>query len=243
MIPQSVRERADAWWARDFRCEPHALRSPHTRVQQHAGRMLGASGIWILVVDGCPNISLPPALASQLGDRAKTWTNELVVDSSALRAALDRLPVEDIIGPAYIGYGTRETLRLAPNGAREYTSADAGAVRELRSACSELEWEHGGSESDKARVFGIADADGSLHAVAGYQRWNDLAHISVVTRPVARGRGFGSAVVSLAARQALDEGLLPQYRTLRANSPSMKIAQRLGFEEYGFSVYVRLTTP
>lgn len=38
------------------------------------------------------------------------------------------------------------------------------------------------------------------------------------------------------------ELLLPQYRTLRANSPSMKIAQRLGFDEYGFSVYVRLST-
>ena len=46
--------------------------------------------------------------------------------------------------------------------------------------------------------------------------------------------------MSLAAQHALSAGLVPQYRTLKANAPSMKIAQRIGFSEYGFSVYVRL---
>jgi hypothetical protein len=44
----------------------------------------------------------------------------------------------------------------------------------------------------------------------------------------------------LAARHALSASLIPQYRTLLANEPSMRIAARLGFEAYGFSVYVRL---
>ena len=48
------------------------------------------------------------------------------------------------------------------------------------------------------------------------------------------------AAVARAARHAVAAGHMPQYRTLRANLPSMRIAERLGFQAYGFSSYVRL---
>jgi RimJ/RimL family protein N-acetyltransferase len=80
-----------------------------------------------------------------------------------------------------------------------------------------------------------------LLALAGYEVWNDtIAHIAVVTHPLHRGRSLGGAAVALAARHALQARLVPQYRTLRANAPSLGIASRLRFREYGFSVYVRL---
>jgi hypothetical protein len=46
--------------------------------------------------------------------------------------------------------------------------------------------------------------------------------------------------VAHAAEHALGAGLVPQYRTLQSNTPAMAVAKRLGFVEYGFSVYVRL---
>jgi RimJ/RimL family protein N-acetyltransferase len=76
--------------------------------------------------------------------------------------------------------------------------------------------------------------------LAGYERWLDsIAHISVVTRP-RRGHGHGAAAVALAAEHSTNQVLLPQFRTLKANRPSMRIAEKLGFQQYGFSVYVKL---
>jgi GNAT superfamily N-acetyltransferase len=118
---------------------------------------------------------------------------------------------------------------------------DGAAVSRLQAACSEQEWEHGGSDPAHGRTFGVFDGGGELEALAGYEIWDEtIAHISIVTHPARRGKGSGRAAVARAAEHALEAGLLPQYRTLRANAPSMSLARRLGFSEYGFSVYVRL---
>jgi len=94
------------------------------------------------------------------------------------------------------------------------------------------------------RPTGSFDASGELVAIAGYKEWRGgegaIAHIAIVTAGDCRHRGHGTAAVALAAEHALNQGLLPQYRTLKSNAPSMHLAENLGFEEYGFSVYVRL---
>jgi GNAT superfamily N-acetyltransferase len=208
--------------------------------------MAVSSGIWILVVGASPLISLPPKVMEVLGAIASTWSAVDVADPATLLEHLSALPdhkVEKIVGPAFIGYGSSETLDLRDAArARSLAGPDQSAVSDLRAACPREEWEHGGSEPDGAvPLFGAHDASGSLSALAGYKTWNGtIAHISIVTHPQLRGRGFGSAAVALAAQHALATGLVPQYRTLRANAPSMRVAARLGFIEYGFSVYVRL---
>jgi RimJ/RimL family protein N-acetyltransferase len=111
----------------------------------------------------------------------------------------------------------------------------------LREACGAA-WDHGGSKIDPGvPLFGVFDGSRELTALASYQVWNErIAHISIVTHPRHQGRGLGRAAVALAAQRALTAGLVPQYRTLQANTASMAIAKRLGFVEYGFSVYVRM---
>ena len=47
--------------------------------------------------------------------------------------------------------------------------------------------------------------------------------------------GFG-----VAAQSAMDLELVPQSRTLMSNTASMRVAAKLGFEEYGFSVYLKI---
>jgi len=79
-------------------------------------------------------------------------------------------------------------------------------------------------------------------ALAGYECWEKIAHISIVTAPEGRNRRFGGAAVSLAAKHALAADLVPQYRTLKGNEPSMRLAKRLGFEAYGVSTYVRISS-
>lgn len=242
MLDRDVLQIADRWWARDFACRPEDLRPATTRVQQHAGPLVGASRIWILVVGPSPLVSLPPTAMDRLAGRASNWTGPLVADATALAAEIRPVEVERIVGPAFIGYGTARTLDLSvAAGAREVTPADEAAVAGLRAASGDEEWEHGGSDPRAVPTFGCFDDRGDALALAGYKVWGGaIAHLSIVTAPRHRGRGLGSAAVARAARHAVDAGLLPQYRTLSANGPSMGIARKLGFEGYGFSVSVRL---
>jgi RimJ/RimL family protein N-acetyltransferase len=239
----SITAIADAWWARDFACSSTELRPTRTRVQQHAGALLDNPGIWILVAGGAPLVSLPSDTLNVLGDLAQSWSVSDVADAAGLHSQLVsvcKLPVDKIIGPAFIGYGSLDSLDLRDAQlARQFSSEEA--IGRLQAACQPEEWDHGGSQPHPERTFGVVDPANELLALSGYKIWNDsIAHISIVTHPAQRGRSFGRAAVARAAQHALGAGLLPQYRTLRQNSPSMGIAKRLGFIEYGFSVYVRL---
>src|SRR5207249_405286 len=147
-----------------------------------------------------------------------------------------------IIGPAFIGYATETSFTPpADTVARPLTSMDAQSVQALRVSCTAQEWEHGGSAFGKVPTFGAFNEDGRLAALAGYKIWSEkIAHLSIVCNPTLRGRGFGRAAVAAATHAAMQHGLLPQYRTLASNTPSKRIASRLGFEEYGYSVFVKL---
>jgi RimJ/RimL family protein N-acetyltransferase len=242
MLGQETLDIADRWWAQDFGCPPTELRPERTRVQPHAGNLVGSPRIWILVIGPAPLVSLPPAAVPTLAVPARAWTNALVGDATALTAAIHPLAVERIVGPAFIGYGTSKTLDLwIANQARVLTREDDPAVSRLRASCAPEEWEHGGSDPHAVPTFGCVSEGGEVLAMAGYQVWGGtIAHISVVTAPHARGRDFGRRAVACAAQHALSAGLLPQYRTLLANEPSMAVARRLGFVPYGYSVSIRL---
>jgi len=143
------------------------------------------------------------------------------------------------IGPAYIGYA--EAVRPPSHASRSLSRSDAPAAEALRAACTETEWEYGGSlvgDHPSSGVFVGSD----LVALAGYEIWGGtIAHISVVTHPAFRGRGLGRSAVSHLANTALAAGLVPQYRTLQSNQASIRIAESLGFIHYASSVAVRLS--
>ena len=235
---------AAEWWAGDFAVAAGELRPAVTRVQEHAGRLLGNPGIWILMAGGAPLVSLPPDAMAGLADEARGWSVAVVSDPVVLRQRLEgRCPraIRAIVGPAYLGYGSAETLRLADARRARPIEGEGEALARLRAACSSEEWAHGGSDDGVGVRWGVFGDEGELRALAGYKVWNDaIAHLYVVTHPGHRGQGAGRAAVSAAAEHALQAGWVPQYRTLRANAPSMSVARRLGFVEYGFSVYVRL---
>ena len=234
---------ADEWWARDFACSRSELRPTRARVQQHTGTLTGDPGIWILVAGGAPLISLPSDTAEAFAERARGWSAADVADAAFLQRELTSVgprTVDRIIGPAFIGYGSAGSLDLRDAHLARPISSQAELLR-LQAACEAEEWDHGGSEPEHGRTFGVVNQAGEVLALSGYEVWNDsIAHISIVTHPLYRGLGHGRAAVALAAQHALAAGLIPQYRTLRQNAPSMNIARRLGFFEYGFSLYVRL---
>jgi GNAT superfamily N-acetyltransferase len=234
---------ADDYWAADLGCSRADLRPPRTLVIPHAEAFADYRGLFMLLVGGAPIVSLPRHLYPALRNVAARWSAADVRSSTFLHDALGDA-VNQIIGPAYIGYADGATFRaLVPNAAHLLGAGDAEHVAELRAACEAVEWEHGGSEIGQNPAAGVYISQ-RLVALAGYEVWGGgIAHLSVITHPRLRGQGYAGAVVSKLTETALARGLVPQYRTLEGNAPSVHVARKLGFVRYGVSMAVRLRQP
>jgi RimJ/RimL family protein N-acetyltransferase len=222
----------------DLGCPREWLRSPHTVVLSHADDLY--AGIFILLIGAAPIISLPHHLYPAFRATAEHWSAADVLNVTFLRTWLgDR--VDQIIGPAFIGYADRATFQaIEPNVACLLGARDHQQVATLRAACDAAEWEHGGSALGPNPIAGVY-AGRQLVALAGYQVWGgDLAHIAVVTHPKHRGQGYACAAVSKLTETVLAHDLVPQYQTLDSNRPSLHVAQKLGFVRYGTSMAVRV---
>lgn len=225
---------ADQYWCGHLNCPPDKLFSSPLNLVTHGEELQGYSGALGLFRDGAATVSIPPdreaELRRLLAGLGESCTPEQFAAALVPVAAL-------VLGPAYLGYTT--DVRGDDAMARSLSEEDAEAVESLREACGEEEWDHGGSPLDVpcSGVF----CDGQLASLAGYETWGGtIAHLYIVTRPGFRGRGFGKSAVSHLARRALADGLLAQYRTLDSNTPSVRIAEQLGFQRYATSMAVRL---
>ncbi|MBA3468628.1 MAG: GNAT family N-acetyltransferase [Herpetosiphonaceae bacterium] len=219
------------YWAQFFGLGQAALAKAGRLVVPHAG-LDDYPGMWFFRRGALLIISVPPVLLEHY--RAAddcSWADPL--------AGLHAPPLRQI-GPAWIGYTDRSTLRsLVHNEARRLTEDDQPAWHVFQAACDQQEWEHGGSDWAPERLVGCF-RNGRLVALAGYEIWGGaIAHIAVVTHPLERGRGYGRQVVERLASAALERGLIAQYRTLSANAASLQIGWELGFVTYAETIAVR----
>lgn len=224
-------------WSRHFGWDEAngPLWSSPARVVPHGGELMNYHGV--MAMDGPEGsvVSVPSPLQGELEPA-------LLESGASPTINATRLPpdmVSMVLGPAYIGYA--EVVTGSPRHQVQLLGRkDALAVASLQEACETVDWESGGSDLEVAPVACGVFAGETLVALAGYEIWDGtVAHISIVTHPGHRGEGFGRSAVAFLARHAQWKKLLPQYRTLEGNAPSMAIARSLGFEHFGTSVAVR----
>jgi len=138
-------------------------------------------------------------------------------------------------GPAYVGY--LDSLKGAETLIRRVDRADP-LVQTLAQQHPE-DWDVFGLTEQSVGPFAVVDG-GRVLGLSHYEVWGGvIAHIGVITIPSARGRGIGELTVRQATQEALRSGLLPQYRTLWANKPSIRIAEKIGFSHFATTVVVR----
>jgi hypothetical protein len=120
---------------------------------------------------------------------------------------------------------------------------DPAAVVDLEKACPPDDvTEVGLAEMGRALV--TLDELDRPTAGAGYQEWEQIiAHLGVLTPPPFRRQGFGLLASAIATNDALDAGLIPQWRARVENRASRAIAARLGFVEIGSQTTVVLPPP
>ncbi|MGN9788307.1 GNAT family N-acetyltransferase [Nonomuraea sp. ZG12] len=161
---------------------------------------------------------------------------DLLADLGRLPEAL---PVDDVLGPASLAYVDAGGFVAAQGGAAvERLQAGDADVRALLDAADEAETGESGLREILSDAFVLREGQ-EVVAVAGYRPWlNTAAHVSVLTAAHRRGKGLAKAVASAAVADALERGLLPQWRA--RPEASRRVARALGFDEVGAQVSVRL---
>jgi ribosomal protein S18 acetylase RimI-like enzyme len=231
---------ADAYWAEVyFGMAIDEFRQPALHVISHAGELAGYAGVFSFRRNASCVISCPSTIVARVRVDLRTVSIEKLFDAKFLSRLLPQ--TTKIIGPAWIGYLDEGSSILAESSADVLTGASLlKRLPELQLDCDAVEWEHSGLGSSNEFMAGY-ELNGNVVAAAGYRRWGrHLAHIGVITHPAYRGKGLGRRVVREAARHALGQRLVPQYRTLIANAAAMRIAESLQFKKYGESIAVRL---
>lgn len=87
-------------------------------------------------------------------------------------------------------------------------------------------------------------ADDQTVAAANLTPFDGMpADVGVLAHPFGRGRGFGTAVASVATSYAVQEFGIARWRALITNTASRRIARRLGFEPDCLQIALRPPTP
>ncbi|MBM2623118.1 GNAT family N-acetyltransferase [Actinoplanes sp. LDG1-06] len=157
-------------------------------------------------------------------------------ESAELAVLWERLPIADVLGPATLAYCDATGFRPVPGAAAGVI--EAAGLEALRGRVSAEDDGEGGLGEISSRAFGVREK-GLVLAAAGYEVWpHGTAHLSVLTDPEHRGRGLARRAASAAVGEALEAGLLPQWRA--RPEASRRVARALGFRELGVQVSVRL---
>ncbi|MEU8320757.1 GNAT family N-acetyltransferase [Nonomuraea sp. NPDC048881] len=200
----------------------------------------------IVVLDGGALVTVPDAgLVEPLRDALR---GALVEDGVDLPRVTERLSgrlqeglgAREVLGPATLAYVDADAFVPCHVGADvEPLTLGDPEVGGLLAAVSEQDADESGLAEVGSAVWVVRAEGGEVVAAAGYRTWLDTAaHLSVLTAEGFRGRGLARAVASAAVADALDAGLLPQWRA--RPEASRRVARALGFRELGSQVSLRV---
>jgi len=166
-----------------------------------------------------------------------------LTDQSALLRCCEGHPAR-VVGQAVLAYTDQYATPVRPGGERlEDVPVDdqPGTVAALERACPPDDVAEVGL-SGMGRALVTLDDREQPTAGAGYDEWQGLiGHLGVLTPPEQRRAGHGTVAAALALNDALDIGLVGQWRARTDNRPSRRLARRLGFSEVGTQTTVSLT--
>jgi GNAT superfamily N-acetyltransferase len=138
------------------------------------------------------------------------------------------------LGPAPLFYPSA-SFEPAGQMADEATEAE---LAQLLAASRPEDLDESGLTLIESPAFVSRSFDGTVVSACGYRRWpNGVAHLSVLTHPEHRRRQHGRRAAAAAARQAVAQGLLPQWRARPV--ASQRLALALGFIRMGAQLSVR----
>ena len=170
-------------------------------------------------------------------DRVRGTDSDEFVDGSRLLAMSSRWRGR-LLGQTTLAF--RDEYLAFEALATVSVTDDPAAVQDLEKACPPDDVAEVGLGGMSRALVTLDELDRPA-AGAGYAEWEKIiAHLGVLTPPEFRRRGCGSVAAALATNEALDNGLVPQWRSRIENNASRSTAARLGFDEIGSQTTVLL---
>jgi len=235
--------RDDQFWASFLGIEPSDWNLPGISIRAHVG-LIGYRGLWCFRHRDCVAVSAPAGWVSHLQSSLSDGEVNRVLEQAFLADLLGD-EIERLIGPAYQGCLEPGAFRpSSTDNVRALEGEDGAALLQLRVQCGDENVRNSGVEKAMEHV-GYFEGS-TLLAVAGYRPWNETAgDPCILTHPDFHGRGYGTAVASAVVQRALNSGKLLLYQTLEANTGAVRIARKLGYEQYArhIAVGLRNTSP
>lgn len=235
-MDQNTRSIVELAWARVLKLPDHALMSPlDARVTREDDSMIMYVRLWQHEV-----LVAPAAVI----ERARAMPGEALSDGPTLLS----LGVGSETGA---GGGTARLLGAAdlafsdtyvPGGDLEATPVtdDPQAVNDLERLCPPDDVAEVGL-SGMSWSFALLDDEDATLSGAGFDEWEHiLAHVGVLTPPERRRAGHARIAAGIATNEALDRGLIPQWRSRTDNAASRGLATRLGYETVGSQTTILL---
>ena len=230
--------RDDQFWGEFLGIEPSRWDLPGISIRTHVG-LQGYRGLWCFRRRDHTVVSAPAGWISLLRHRVGESDGERLLDESFLAELLGE-DFDRLIGPAFQGCLEPDNFRpVSAKEVRGLNPEDSDAFRQLRDQCPPAAVDDSGIAKAMEHVGYFQGS--ALLAVAGYRPWSDVAgDPCILTDSDFHGRGYGTAVASAVVERALNKGKLLLYQTLEGNIGAVRIARRLGYEQYGRHVAVRL---
>jgi GNAT superfamily N-acetyltransferase len=237
-MKDTTREIVESFWTHDLGLDADPPGQPEIRCSvQHL-----YNGVQMLRRANHLVVAVPAALRDRIQGSMQGRSIDELFSADWLRSALGEHAVR-ILGPAEVQYADETTFRPPDTlGARKLLQEDLAACRLLRAALNDKEAEESGFSADITPSFGAFEGS-TICAAANYSVWEpSIAHITVATHPEYRRRGFAKAAIGALAEEALNRGLILQWRAVAWNSNSLALARDLGFEHYCSTLFARLRT-
>ncbi|QBJ97820.1 GNAT family N-acetyltransferase [Rhodococcus sp. ABRD24] len=206
-------------------------------------RALSESGVRSVRVDDTANRILFVRIAGAAALVAPGWAVERAADHTDDELADGRTLLTVAKGHAGRSPGPVELGWAADFGKdvaveEPLVSHESAHVIELQGLCPPDDVAEAGL-AEKRNWFTVLDEAHHPLASAGYTEWQGIvADMGALTAPSARRHGYGSTAARLATNDALDAGLIPQWRAHRDNVASRRLATRLDYEELGTFVSI-----
>lgn len=232
--------KVNAHWARQFTCLMDALVEPHISVLPQALADWYGAFFWRRG-ETCV-IRIPNSLLDYVRDAVHHECVDTVFSPRYAQTLFGDM-VGEVIGPAWLGYADAGDFQPADlHHVRDLEAGDRGELNALAEE-NATEWQAGGIGTNDDPLVGAFEGDILVSVGSAAPSSASILNVGIVTRRQRRGRGYGTSVASRLTRCGLDRGAVMQYRTLESNKPSMAIAHRLGYREYGSTMAVRLVAP
>ncbi|QII05418.1 GNAT family N-acetyltransferase [Rhodococcoides fascians A25f] len=216
-------------WCRQLGLDDTALDTDADRVEH----LVSTENITVLQLAGT-TVTAGPSWAV---DASRSMTGRPGADRTWMSSILGDRSERYEIGTHSLAYGSDIGHSIDVHD--PLISHDAVHVRNLAAQCSDADVAEAFGESVSRNWFTLlgddrpADSARSL-AAAGYSEEQlILADMRVLTDPDHRRRGHAQVVGRLATNDAIDEGLIPQWRSRPENSIARRLAARLGYTEIG----------